>query len=63
MKEKKFLLRDRNTQLWLNGFDGENFEWTANRTEAWRLSEDQAQKRGLAVMLKMDADLTLDPAD
>ena len=30
---------------WLDGFDGDNYEWTRNRATAWRLRKSDAEGR------------------
>ena len=41
----KYLIKIKGNDLWLDGFDGQLFEWTELKNKAWRLSQDQAGKK------------------
>lgn len=40
--EKRFLVKRLSKPEWLDGFDGQDFEFTNDKKKAWRVSEKQA---------------------
>jgi hypothetical protein len=50
MKEQKYLVQSN--KQYLDGYDGENYEWTNDRKKAWRLSHDDAARKCLFLQRK-----------
>lgn len=43
---KQFLIRKSPQEfLWLDGFDGDTWEWTSVKVSSWRLRFDECQKK------------------
>ena len=56
---KKFIIKYVPTgDKWLDGFDGEKYEWTTDRKTAWRFTQKQAEERQILVNEKIGFNIT-----